>query len=205
MRVKLYSRSAYVSAVLVALSMVVLAAAETKTTKLSRIAIKNFGCVSENYYRGAQPQKQDYAALASLGVKTVIDLECEGETDEQEMVESNGMKFFRFGMNTTDRPDSQTVGQFLKIVNDPANQPVFVHCHGGRHRTGVMTAIYRLTHDRWTADQAYAEMKQYEFGKGFGHGALKDYVYEYRANLDKQNGAGGEQGAKAVAGGRAKK
>lgn len=205
MRMKLYSRSAYVSAVLVALSMVVLAAAETRTNKLSRIAIENFGCVNEEYYRGAQPQKQDYAALASLGVKTVIDLEREGEADEQELVESNGMKFFRFGMNTTDRPDSQTVSQFLKIVNDPANQPVFVHCHGGRHRTGVMTAIYRLTHDSWPADQAYAEMKRYEFGKGFGHGALKDYVYEYRANLDKQTIAAGEQGAKAVAGGRAKK
>lgn len=63
-----------------------------------------------------------------------------------------------------------------------------------------MTAIYFLTHDSWAADQAYAEMKQYEFGKGFGHGALKDYVYEYRANLDKQNIASGEQGAKAVAG-----
>jgi hypothetical protein len=68
-----------------------------------------------------------------------------------------------------------------------------------------MTAIYRLTHDSWPAGQAYAEMKQYEFGKGFGHGALKDYVYDYPASLDKRNIAGGEQGAKAVAGGRAKK
>lgn len=92
--------------------MVVLAAAETKTSKLSRIAIKNVGCVNEDYYRGAQPQKQDYAALAALGVKAVIDLEREGEADEQQMVESNGMKFFRCGMNTTDRPDSHTVGHF---------------------------------------------------------------------------------------------
>jgi hypothetical protein len=29
-------------------------------------------------------------------------------------------------MNTNDKPDSQTVSQFLQIVNDPANQPVFV-------------------------------------------------------------------------------
>ena len=69
--------------------------------------------------------------------------------------------------------------QFLKLVNDPANQPVFFHCHGGRHRTGAMTAIYRLTHDKWTADQAYAEMKRYDFESGFGHGTLKDYVYDY--------------------------
>ena len=147
MRVKRSSRSAYLSAVLATLSMVVFAAAETRTNKLSRIAIKNFGCINEHYYRGAQPQKQDYAALASLGVKSIIDLEREGEADEQQLVESNGMRFFRFQMNTSDRPDRQTVDQVLQVVNDPANQPVFVHCHGGRHRTGVMTAIYRLNHD----------------------------------------------------------
>ena len=39
---------------------------------------------------------------------------------------------------------------FLKIVNDPKNQPVYVHCVGGRHRTGVMTAIYRMTVDKWS-------------------------------------------------------
>ena len=36
----------------------------------SNIAIDNFGCVNENYYRGAQPKGRDYADLATLGVKT---------------------------------------------------------------------------------------------------------------------------------------
>ena len=49
------------------------------------------------------------------------------------------------------------------------------------------------------ADQAYAEMMRYEFGKGFGHSALKGYDYEYSSNLDKQNIAAGEQSAKAGA------
>lgn len=178
--------------------LVVAAQAETKSNKLSRVSIKNFGCINENYYRGAQPQNQDYAALASLGVKAVVDLERDGEAEEQQLVESAGMKFFRLRMNTTDTPDSQTTSQFLAIVNDPANQPVFVHCHGGRHRTGVMTAIYRLTHDGWTPDQAYTEMKRYEFGKGFGHTALKDYVYAYSGGRDPQSG---KESIKATAGG----
>jgi protein tyrosine/serine phosphatase len=71
------------------------------------------------------------------------------------------------------------VTQFLELVNDPGNQPVFVHCKGGRHRTGVMTAVYRMTADGWTADKAYQEMKQYRF-EGFpGHPTLKKFVYEY--------------------------
>jgi hypothetical protein len=37
-----------------------------------------------------------------------------------------------------------------------------------------------MTHDGWTAERAYAEMKQYGFDKGIGHGALKDYVFDYQ-------------------------
>jgi protein tyrosine/serine phosphatase len=71
------------------------------------------------------------------------------------------------------------VTRFLSIVNEPSLQPVFVHCQGGRHRTGVMTAVYRMTQDQWTADQAYAEMKKFRF-EGFpGHPALKSFVYEF--------------------------
>ena len=68
----------------------------------------------------------------------------------------------------------QNRAQFLKLVNDPANQPVFVHCQGGRHRTGVMTAVYRMTRDGWNPEQAYQEMKQYNF-EGFpGHPVFKE-------------------------------
>ncbi|HXU40260.1 MAG TPA: tyrosine-protein phosphatase [Blastocatellia bacterium] len=184
----------------VAISLALATAAENKPGKLSKVSIKNFGCINENYYRGAQPQKQEYAELASLGVKTVIDLQEDGEANEKQMVELAGMKFVRFLMNTTDRPDSKIVAQFLKLVDDPANQPVFVHCHGGRHRTGVMTAVYRLTHNGWTPDQAYSEMKQYEFGKGFGHGALKEYVYDYFASLDPKSTPTGKESIKAAIG-----
>ena len=50
-------------------------------------------------------------------------------------------------MTTRMVPTPDQIVEFLRIVNDPANQPVFVHCWGGRHRTGVMTAIYRMTSD----------------------------------------------------------
>ena len=170
----------------VALAVVLpVAAGQITQIKSSKIEIKNFGCVNEKYFRGAQPTGRDYASLAALGIRTVIDLQRDGAADEKETVEANGMQFFRLGMNTTDRPDPEKVSQFLRIVNEPTNQPVFVHCKGGRHRTGVMTAIYRLTHDRWTAERAFVEMKQYEFDRGFGHGALKDYVYIYFAGLDR--------------------
>jgi hypothetical protein len=41
---------------------------------VSGIAIDNFGVVDGQIYRGSQPGHKDYAALASIGVRTVIDL-----------------------------------------------------------------------------------------------------------------------------------
>lgn len=152
----------------------------------SRIRVDNFGCINEKFYRGAQPRGGDYKDLAALGVKTIIDLQQDGERDEQRMVEAAGMKFYRVGMSDSSWPSAEKAAQFIKIVNDPANQPVFIHCHGGRHRAGIMTAIYRMTHDGWDADRAYQEMKQYGFERGFGHGSLKDYVYDYYSRLDKK-------------------
>jgi protein tyrosine/serine phosphatase len=145
----------------------------------SRIRIKNFGCINESFYRGAQPGEKDYADLAAAGIKTVIDLQQDGEASEQQLVEAAGMRFYRIGLSDKSWPSPDKATRFLRIVNDPSNQPVFIHCHGGRHRAGAMTAIYRITHDGWTADRAYAEMKQYDFESGLGHGALKGYVYDY--------------------------
>ena len=68
-------------------------------------------------------------------------------------------------------------------MNDPANQPVYVHCQGGRHRTGIMTAVYRMTHDSWTADRAFDEMVHYQFKKGWvSHDTLKRFVFGFLAN-----------------------
>jgi protein tyrosine/serine phosphatase len=152
--------------------------------KLSRIRIGNFGRINDNYYRGAQPETRDYTDLAAIGVKTVIDLTSDGLEDEQALAERAGMKFYRIPLTTFDRPADAAVAKFLKLVNDPANQPVYVHCQGGRHRTGVMTAVYRMTHDGWTADQAYTEMKQYHFEGLLSHPTLKHFVYDYYANFN---------------------
>jgi len=191
MRVRLnFSRSLSAAAV-AALALTLLSGAQAKERNGSaKTSISNFGCINENYYRGAQPKRRDFDDLAAMGVKAVIDLQEDGVRDEQQMVEAAGMKFFRIGLSDSSWPSPDRAEQFLKLVNDPSNQPVFVHCHGGRHRAGIMTAIYRMTHDGWSIDQAYAEMKQYGFESGFGHGSLRDYVYDYYAGLNRKGQKG---------------
>jgi protein tyrosine/serine phosphatase len=154
--------------------------ATATASKAPAIAIDNFGRISDTYYRGSQPDGRDYTDLAALGVKTVIDLQEDGLPVERQLVESAGMRFFRIPMNTRRAPTSDDLSQFLQLVNDPANQPVYVHCAGGRHRTGVMTAVYRMTHDGWDSDKAFKEMKQYNFGADFLHPEFKRFVYSYR-------------------------
>jgi tyrosine-protein phosphatase SIW14 len=168
----------------IALSPIAGTAAEKNTSASGspvhpRINIDNFGQVNANYFRGAQPDGRDYTDLAALGVKMVIDLQRDFDPAEQKLVEAAGMKFHRIGMSTRIAPTKEQLTSFLKLVNDPANQPVYVHCAGGRHRTGVMTAAYRITHDKWNAEQAFKEMKQFKFGADFLHPEFKRFVYAY--------------------------
>jgi len=149
------------------------------TTTAPQIAIDNFGRIDEHYYRGAQPEGDDYAALAALGIKTVIDLQADGSSAEKGFVEAAGMTYHRIPMTTRVAPTEKEIAEFMKLVNDPASQPVYVHCAGGRHRTGVMTAVYRMSHDGWTADKAFDEMKQFKFGADFLHPEFKRFVYGY--------------------------
>jgi tyrosine-protein phosphatase SIW14 len=173
----------------VAITLVALAsgADARETTRSSsaittaQISIGNFGQINDLYFRGEQPVGRDYSDLAALGVKTVIDLQADGDNaDEAQLVKTAGMTFHRIPMTTHAAPTAAQLAEFLKIVTDPDRQPVYVHCAGGRHRTGVMTAVYRMVHDGWTPDRAFQEMKQYKFGADFLHPEFKRFVYGYK-------------------------
>jgi protein tyrosine/serine phosphatase len=145
-----------------------------------RVGVDNFGRVSDTYYRGAQPDGRGFADLARLGVKTVINLTShDALPDEPAMVAGAGMKYVSMPMTTRVPPTAEQLVQFLSIVNDPASQPVFVHCVGGKHRTGVMTAVYRMTQHAWTPDQAFKEMKKFKYGATFLHPEFKKFVYAF--------------------------
>jgi tyrosine-protein phosphatase SIW14 len=151
--------------------------------ELPKVDIDNFGRVNSNYFRGAEPDDEQYGNLAASGIKTVIDLRGDDfDTEGRFLVERAGMKYVRIPMTTHEPPTRAVIEHFLRIVDDPENQPVYVHCVGGRHRTGVMTAIYRMTHDGWTPDRAFKEMKAYKFGADFLHPEFKRFVYAYRPN-----------------------
>ena len=151
------------------------------------VKIKNFGQMDERFYRGARPKEEDYQALAALGIQTVIDLTDNSREYEQPAVEAAGLRYVNLPMVDKSYPSMDQVKAFLKVVDDPATGKFFLHCAGGRHRTGVLGAVYRFHHDGWNLEQALAEMNEYDFGSGWGHGKQKDFVKDYWQQFQAKN------------------
>ena len=150
------------------------------------VDIENFGKVNEHFYRGSQPTDRNYEQLAALGIKTIVNLREDAQQSDRADAERAGLHYINLPMKDKSYPRPDTAEKFLKIMSDEANWPVYIHCAGGRHRTGVMTAIYRMSVNGWDIDHAYQEMKQYDFYTGWGHSCYKDYVYDYFHNLQTQ-------------------
>jgi protein tyrosine/serine phosphatase len=172
---------------LLALITVILVAAVCSAQKLAEsssnetVKIKNFGQMDDRFYRGAQPKEQDYKTLAQLGIKTIIDLREDTEEYSKSMAEAAGMIYVNIPMIAKKYPTPEATANFLKTVNDPATGKFYVHCAGGRHRTGAMGAVYRFQFYSWDFEQVYKEMKKYDFYTSWGHGAFKDFVKDYYA------------------------
>jgi protein tyrosine/serine phosphatase len=121
--------------------------------------VPNFHQVSQNVYRGAQPRKEGFQSLASLGVKTIIDLRG-GEDrshNEEKIVEAAGMRYIAIPLSGFEAPSAQQVSKLLGLLNDSSAGPVFVHCRRGADRTGTIIACYRISHDHWDNQKALAE------------------------------------------------
>lgn len=177
------------TALALVLSLSSLAVAKPKNPNFPNIKIKNFGQMDERFYRGARPKDEDLQALAALGVKTIIDLTDNSREYEQPAVEAAGLRYINIPMVDKGYPVGAQIQEFLKVVDDPATGKFFVHCAGGRHRTGVVGAVYRFTHQNWNLDQVLAEMDQYEFGSGVGHGKQRDFVKDYWQQFQAKNNA----------------
>src|SRR6185295_10834497 len=177
------SSRSYVSVLLAVIALVLASSANAFSQEASsKVTIKNFGQMDDRFFRGAQPKQDDYGQLAALGIKTVIDLRDDPEAYEKQNVEALGMRYVNIPMIAKKYPESSQVEEFLKLVDDPSTGKFFVHCAGGRHRTGVMGAVYRFNHYKWDFDQVYSEMKKYDFYTRWGHGDFKKFVEDYAAS-----------------------
>jgi protein tyrosine/serine phosphatase len=141
--------------------------------------LPNFHKVSDTLYRGAQPSNGFAKKLGELGVKTIVNLRAEDEEARQEQKQAvdAGLRYFSVSMPGLSAPSDEQVTRVMDIINDPENQPVFIHCQRGSDRTGTIAAVYRISHDGWNAERAIDEAKHY--GMSWAEFGMKGYISDY--------------------------
>lgn len=125
----------------------------------------NFFQVSPMVYRGGRPDQPGVDALQRMGVKTIIDLEDDDSAVDTEhgWAQQAGLNFIHEPMNGLQTPRDGEVDDILAKMNDPALQPVYVHCMEGVDRTGLIIALYRVIFAGWTPKDAHDEMMAHGF------------------------------------------
>ncbi len=131
---------------------------------------RNFGVVEEGkVYRSG---RLTAGALASVvekhRIRTIVDLgawEAGSEDDrrEQRSAEALGIERYRFELVGDGTGNPNYYVSTLRLLTDPAKQPVLVHCGAGSERTGVAVILYRGVTRGTPIEEAYEE------AKGYGH------------------------------------
>jgi len=103
------------------------------------------------------------AALKEAGFVTVVSLRAASEEGANieahtEAAKQAGIRFVHLPFVPAS-PDATKVDEFLKIVSDPAAQPVLLHCTSGG-RASMFWAIKRVLVDGWTVEKAVAELPE---------------------------------------------
>ena len=155
-------------------------AGSAAATRPAGVPIDNFAEVVPGVFRGAQPDADGFRALKGLGIRTIVNLR--GKHDDSPLASPLGLEVVEIPMSaklSIEPPTDEEVRKFLDAVLDPAKRPVFVHCAGGRDRTGTMCALYRIEVDGWTPEKAYAEMVSFGWHDEL-YPALGKFVEAYK-------------------------
>ncbi len=123
--------------------------------------IRNFLRVDKEFCTGGQPRNEHLAKLKEEGVRAVINLRPPTEhRAEEERAEADrlGLRYFNIPV-VFGEPKEEQATEFLKLTDDPANRPAFIHCTGAV-RVGAFWMIRRVLRDGWTVERAEEEARE---------------------------------------------
>ena len=132
--------------------------------------ITNFHVITPGILRGGQPTKEGLTTLKEyFDIKTLLDLR-DGKSIvewEKRTAEQLGINFISIPMDAGKEQSVEKIEQILNIITDKSRQPIYVHCHAGKDRTGLIFAAYRIKYDHWGIEDAYKEMLGYGFDEAY--------------------------------------
>jgi protein tyrosine/serine phosphatase len=145
--------------------------------------LSNFGIVAEDkLYRGGMPVGQhNYDKLSELGIKTVVNLKIEDSAveyvAEQNSLSKRDINLHYIPLPNVAAPTLQQTLEFLTVVYNKDMSPVFIHCHRGADRTGIMAGIFRITQG-YSASWALVEAEKFNIASSF-HDPKIEFVYKF--------------------------
>lgn len=135
--------------------------------------MRNFRVVEDGVlYRSAQLGPDALGrVIHDYQIKTVISFRYpEGggvapDAWEEDFCDKLGIKYIRIQPDVWAASDGgpvpaqKAVDEFLKVMKEPKNHPVLVHCFRGVHRTGAFCSVYRMECQQWSNADAIEELK----------------------------------------------
>jgi len=122
-------------------------------------------------YRSGQLTPAQLADVVDRhGIRTVVNLRAENEyarddwyREEVATAERLGVAHVDLPMNAGFPPNDEVLRAWLDLLDDPAAQPLLVHCEHGVIRTGIMVGVYEVEKGGLAAADALARFER------FGH------------------------------------
>jgi uncharacterized protein (TIGR01244 family) len=142
--------------------------------------IRNYTRVDATIGCAGATDPKAMALLKERGYKAVLNLR-EASEDGAQIPESKaaaeaaGLTFIHVPFKGS-APDDAVADEFLKVVANTTNQPLFINC-GSANRVGAMWVIKRMVIDKWAQDKAVEEAKAI----GLSSAALEKWALEYVA------------------------
>lgn len=130
---------------------------------------ENFARVCEGVYRSSFPRIENFQFLKSLGLKSILCLIPEDyPIENNKFNEKNGIKFYQIGLSGNKEPfvkiKPELVTEAIKIIIDPSNQPILIHCNRGKHRTGCIVGCIRKL-QKWSHSMIFDEYRKFAYPK----------------------------------------
>ncbi|MFN7021180.1 MAG: fused DSP-PTPase phosphatase/NAD kinase-like protein [Phycisphaerales bacterium] len=129
---------------------------------------RNFGEVEKGkvYRSAALTPAAVQKVVREHGIRTIIDLggfdkDPIGDRNAARTAEALGIERYVFNLEGDGTGNPNAYVAALKVMNDPARQPVLVHCSAGAQRTSGAVMLYRDFVQGKPLEETYAEAQQY--------------------------------------------
>jgi protein tyrosine/serine phosphatase len=160
----------------------------------------NFETITEGkvYKSGVIPPNELPEYIKKYHIKSIVDLRFPGTADlennpeipteliaeKEAIAKIKGVNYFNNGSDQV--PKQENLDSFFKIMDNPDNYPVLIHCYHGVGRAEMYSAIYRIEYEGWDNDEARNAVRTLIKFSSFDDGKPKgEYLKGYESRKQK--------------------